>query len=177
MPVCRSRWHLSRSSGPAGVFVLIGKNAGISWLANYNLYSLKGMFLIFVYYSDPDGHAFAAPGFSGDQKRMERSRFAYELQLLPFLAKDRASDHDAPSIMRFTVDLLFANALIAYTTPYLLVNNGVPLLPIKITDMFVGDVRQHPELGSALSIVMLLIMLLVLACTNLVKKFFQKGRD
>lgn len=42
--------------------------------------------------------------------------------------------------------------------------------------MFVGDVRQRPELGSALSIVMLLIMLLVLTCTNLVKKLFQKGR-
>ena len=41
--------------GTAGVFVLIGKNAGISWLANYNLYSLKGMFLIFVYFQIPMG--------------------------------------------------------------------------------------------------------------------------
>lgn len=72
-----------------------------------------------------------------------------------------------------TVNMLFANALIAYTTPYLLVNNGVPLLPIKITDMFVGDVRQRPELGSALSIVLLLSCCLCWHA-QLVKKFFQK---
>ena len=136
--------------GTAGVFVLIGKNAGISWLANYNLYSLKGMFIIFLYFQIPMG----------------------TLLLLPAFHEIRKEWKEAALLM----NMLFANALIAYTTPYLLVNNGVPLLPIKITDMFVGDVRQRPELGSALSIVMLLIMLLVLTCTNLVKKLFQKGR-
>lgn len=160
--------------GTAGVFVLIGKNAGISWLANYNLYSLKGMFIIFLYFQIPMGTLLLLPAFHEIRKEWKEAALLMNCSTFRFWRKIGIPIM-MPSVMG-TVNMLFANALIAYTTPYLLVNNGVPLLPIKITDMFVGDVRQRPELGSALSIVMLLIMLLVLTCTNLVKKLFQKGR-
>ena len=70
--------------------------------------------------------------------------------------------------------MLFANALTAYTTPYMLINN-FPLFTIKISQMFVGDLKSRPELGSALSIVMLLIMLLVIGLSNLVKRAYTKG--
>lgn len=160
--------------GTAGVFVLIGKNMDISWLANYNLYSLKGMFIIFLYFQIPMGTLLLLPAFQEIRKEWKEAALLMNCSSFRFWRKIGLPIM-MPSIMG-TVNMLFANALIAYTTPYLLVNNGVPLLPIKITDMFVGDVRQRPELGSALSIVMLLIMLLVLTCTNLVKKLFQKGR-
>lgn len=160
--------------GTAGVFVLIGKNAGISWLANYNLYSLKGMFIIFLYFQIPMGTLLLLPAFHEIRKEWKEAALLMNCSTFRFWRKIGIPIM-MPSVMG-TVNMLFANALIAYTTPYLLVNNGVPLLPIKITDMFVGDVRQRPELGSALSIVMLLIMLLVLTCTNLVKKLFQKER-
>ena len=54
-------------------------------------------------------------------------------------------------------------------------NNNIPLLPIKVVDMFVGDVRQRPELGSALSITLLAIVLIEIGLTNLCKKHFEKG--
>ena len=57
----------------------------------------------------------------------------------------------------------------------LLVNNSIALLPIKVVDMFVGDVRQRPGLGSALSLVLLTIVLLEIGLTNLCKKHFEKG--
>ena len=161
--------------GTAGVFVLIGKNMDISWLANYNLYSLKGMFIIFLYFQIPMGTLLLLPAFQEIRKEWKEAALLMNCSSFRFWRKIGLPIM-MPSIMG-TVNMLFANALIAYTTPYLLVNNGVPLLPIKITDMFVGDVSQRPELGSALSIVMLLIMLLVLGCTNFVKKLFQKGRD
>ena len=81
-----------------------------------------------------------------------------------------------PAIMGIT-GMLFANALTAYTTPYLLVNDSIALLPIKIADMFVGDIKQRPGLGSALSIVLLALMLAVLGITNLVKRKFEKGQN
>lgn len=81
-----------------------------------------------------------------------------------------------PAIMG-TTGMLFANALTAYTTPYLLVNDSIALLPIKIADMFVGDIKQRPGLGSALSIVLLTLMLAVLGITNLVKRKFEKGQN
>ena len=143
-------------------------------LANYNLYSLKGMFIIFLYFQIPMGTLLLLPAFHEIRKEWKEAALLMNCSTFRFWRKIGIPIM-MPSVMG-TVNMLFANALIAYTTPYLLVNNGVPLLPIKITDMFVGDVRQRPELGSALSIVMLLIMLLVLTCTNLVKKLFQKGR-
>ena len=79
-----------------------------------------------------------------------------------------------PGIMG-TFNMLFSNAIAAYATPYLLVNNSIALLPVKVVDMFVGDVRQRPELGSALSLVMLTIVLLEIGLTNLCKKHFEKG--
>lgn len=161
--------------GTAGVFVLIGKNACISWLANYNLYSLKGMFIIFLYFQIPMGTLLLLPAFNEIKKEWKEAALLMNCSSFRFWRKIGLPIM-MPSVMG-TVNMLFANALIAYTTPYLLVNNGVPLLPIKITDMFVGDVRQRPELGSALSIVMLLIMLFVLGITNLIKKLFQKGRN
>ena len=74
-----------------------------------------------------------------------------------------------------TFNMLFANAIATYATPYLLVNNSIALLPVKIVDMFVGDVKQRPGLGSALSIVMLAIVLIEIGLTNLCKKHFEKG--
>ena len=79
-----------------------------------------------------------------------------------------------PGIMG-TFNMLFSNAIAASATPYLLVNNSIALLPVKVVDMFVGDVRQRPELGSALSLVMLTIVLLEIGLTNLCKKHFEKG--
>ena len=63
----------------------------------------------------------------------------------------------------------------AYATPDLLINNSIALLPIKIVDMFVGDTRQRPELGSALSLVLLGIVVLEICLSNLVKRHFEKG--
>ena len=74
-----------------------------------------------------------------------------------------------------TFNMLFANAVAAYATPYLLINNSIALLPIKIVDMFVGDIRQRPELGSALSLVLLGIVVLEICLSNLVKRHFEKG--
>ena len=76
---------------------------------------------------------------------------------------------------RYTFSMLFANALTAYATPYMMISTNYPLLPIKITSMFTGEMAQQQELGSALSITMMLIMLLVIFLCNLVKKIFYKG--
>ena len=74
-----------------------------------------------------------------------------------------------------TFSLLFANALTAYATPFMLMSTNYPLLPIKITSMFTGETTIQQELGSALSITMMAIMLLMIFLCNMDKKFFYKG--
>ena len=75
-----------------------------------------------------------------------------------------------------TFGMLFANALTAYATAYVLMTTNYPLLPIKIASMFTGEMAQQEEMGSALSIVMMAIMLAVIALSNLCKKkLYYKG--
>lgn len=160
--------------GTSGVFVLISKNLGFGPLMNYNLYSLEGMFLVYLYFQIPMGTLLLVPAFNEIRKEWREAATLMNCGSVRFWCKIGIPVM-MPSIMG-TFGMLFANALTAYTTPYLLINNSIALLPIKIADMFVGDVRQRPGLGSALSIVMLALILMVLGITNLIKKYFEKGK-
>lgn len=159
--------------GTSGVFVLISRNLGFTPLADYNLYSLKGMFPIYVYFQIPMGTLLLLPAFDKVKKEwkeaaelMNAGSLRFWLQVgIPVMM---------PGIMG-TLNMLFANALATYATPYLLVHSSIALLPVKIVDMFVGDVKQRPGLGSALSIIMLVIVLTEIGITNLVKRHFEKG--
>lgn len=59
-----------------------------------------------------------------------------------------------------TFSTLFANAIAAYATAYALVMNNVSILPIRISEQFVGDVVQNPQLGGALAVVLMAMMVL-----------------
>jgi putative spermidine/putrescine transport system permease protein len=74
-----------------------------------------------------------------------------------------------------TYAILFANALTAYGTPFIIISSNLPILSIKITMMFGGDMTTQKELGSALSVTMLVLILIVITLCNLVKKIFYKG--
>lgn len=159
--------------GTAGVFVLIAQRMGFSPLADYNLYSMRGMFIIYVYFQIPMGTLLLLPAFEKVKKEWKEAARLMNAGNIRFWMKIGIPVM-MPGILG-TVNMLFANAIATYATPYLLVNNSISLLPVKIVDMFVGDVRQRPELGSALSVVLLAIVLLEIGLTNLCKKHFEKG--
>lgn len=159
--------------GTSGVFVLIAKAIGFTPMANYNLYSMKGMFLVYLYFQIPMGTLLLLPVFNKVKKEWKESAYLMNSSTIHFWFKVGIPVM-MPGILS-TFNMLFTNALAAYATPYLLVNNSISLLPVKIVDMFVGDVRQRPGLGSALSIVMLAIVLIEIGLTNLCKKHFEKG--
>ena len=158
--------------GYSGVFVLVGKQLGIQSLAEYNLYTVSGLALVYIYFQIPMGTLLMIPAFEGIHKEWKESAALMKANSFQFWWKVGIPVM-MPSIAG-TFTMLFANALTAYTTPYMLINN-FPLFTIKISQMFVGDLKSRPELGSALSIVMLLIMLLVIGLSNLVKRAYTKG--
>ena len=159
--------------GTAGVFVLISQKIGFTPLSSYTLYSMRGMFIIYVYFQIPMGTLLLLPTFEKVKKEwkeaarlMNDGSVRFWLQIgIPVMM---------PGILG-TFNMLFSNAIATYATPYLLVNNSISLRPVKIVDMFVGDVRQRPGLGSSLSIVLLVIVLVEIGLTNLCKKHFEKG--
>lgn len=159
--------------GTAGVFVLLGQKLGFLPLSSYNLYSMKGMFIIYVYFQIPMGTLLLLPAFEKVKREWKEAarlmnagsiRFWFQVGIPVMM----------PGILG-TFNMLFSNAIATYATPYLLVNNSISLLPVKIVDMFVGDVRQRPGMGSALSIILLGIVLLQIGITNMIKKYFEKG--
>ena len=74
-----------------------------------------------------------------------------------------------PSILG-TFSVLFANSLAAYGTAYALLSNNISLLPIRISQQFVGEVVQNQEFGCALSLVMMALMVISVLITNKLQK-------
>jgi len=142
--------------GKVGVLVLWGKKFGIDALANFNLYSVWGLMIIYVYFQIPLATLLLIPSFDAIRKEWKEcvsllggSSFIFWTKVgLPALR---------PAIFG-TVSVLFANALAAYATAYALLQNNFSLIPIRLSEQFVGDITQHKEFGSALAVVLMVLM-------------------
>lgn len=160
--------------GNAGVLVLIGQQMGVDFLANFDVYSSTGILLTFVYFQIPLATLLMYPSFDAIHQEykeaamlLNASQFSFWMRVgIPIVL---------PSIFG-TFSVLFSNALAAYATPYALMGNNYALLPIRISAMFTGDVVQQVELGSALSVILLLLMsVMTVISTNLLKKMRKEG--
>lgn len=64
----------------------------------------------------------------------------------------------------------FANALAAYATGYALLTNNAMLLPVRVSEQFVGNLLPNKQFGSALAVVMMALMVIVTTITTLAQK-------
>lgn len=159
--------------GNAGLVVNIGKQFGFDALANYNLYTMNGMSLIYVYFQIPLSTLLLIPAFDGVQKQWKEActllggtpGVFWRKVGIPVLM---------PSILA-TFSVLFANALAAYATIYALMMDNIALLPVQIAGCFTGEVKIRAGLGGALSVIMMVIMVVMIMITNVLSKRFQKG--
>ena len=159
--------------GNSGVLVMALSLAGIDLSEVFSLYSVDGLLLLFIYFQIPLGTLMLLPAFQGLRQEwkeaadlMGASSVQYWIKVgIPVMM---------PSIAD-TISLLFANALTTYATVLMLTATNIPLLAIKISTMFTGERLQQPELGSALTIVMLFIMFIAIAVMYAVKKGYGKG--
>ena len=159
--------------GNAGLVVNIGKELGIDFLSNYNLYTMNGMSLVYIYFQIPLSTLLLIPAFDGVQKQWKEActllggtpEIFWRKVGVPVLM---------PSILG-TFSVLFANALAAYATIYALMMDNIALLPVQIAGCFTGEVRIRAGLGGALSVVMMIIMVVMIFITNGLSRRFQKG--
>lgn len=159
--------------GNAGLVVNIGKELGISALSTYNLYTMNGMSLIYIYFQIPLSTLLLIPAFDGVQKQWKEACTLlggtqgtfWRKVCIPVLM---------PSILG-TFSVLFANALAAYATIYALMMDNIALLPVQIAGCFTGEVKIRAGLGGALSVVMMAIMVIMILITNGLSRRFQKG--
>ena len=158
--------------GNAGLVVNIGKELGINALSTYNLYTMNGMSLIYIYFQIPLSTLLLIPAFDGVQKQWKEActllggtQGTFWRVGIPVLM---------PSILG-TFSVLFANALAAYATIYALMMDNIALLPVQIAGCFTGEVKIRAGLGGALSVVMMAIMVIMILITNGLSRRFQKG--
>lgn len=159
--------------GNAGLVVNIGKELGINALSTYNLYTMNGMSLIYIYFQIPLSTLLLIPVFDGVQKQWKEActllggtpGIFWRKVGIPVLM---------PSILG-TFSVLFANALAAYATIYALMMDNIALLPVQIAGCFTGEVKIRAGLGGALSVVMMAIMVIMILITNGLSRRFQKG--
>ena len=160
--------------GRSGFLVLLFKYFGWGLLNNYNLYSGKGLIPLFIYFAIPLGTLLLVPGFSA--VRQEWVDTAALLQANGFQFWLRVGVPVLSSTLLGTFSVLFADSITTFTTVYMIMATNYPTLPIKIFSMFSGDLRQQVELGSALSVVMVLIILMVICSTGFLRKALNKWR-
>lgn len=159
--------------GNAGLVVNIGKELGINALSTYNLYTMNGMSLIYIYFQIPLSTLLLIPAFDCVQKQWKEActllggtpGIFWRKVGIPVLM---------PSILG-TFSVLFANALAAYATIYALMMDNIALLPVQIAGCFTGEVKIRAGLGGALSVVMMAIMVIMILITNGLSRRFQKG--
>ena len=159
--------------GNAGLVVNIGKELAINSLSTYNLYTMNGMSLIYIYFQIPLSTLLLIPAFDGVQKQWKEActllggtpGIFWRKVGIPVLM---------PSILG-TFSVLFANALAAYATIYALMMDNIALLPVQIAGCFTGEVKIRAGLGGALSVVMMAIMVIMILITNGLSRRFQKG--
>jgi len=154
--------------GNTGVLVMLGKNFGIGGLAEFKLYSFNGLLLTYIYFQIPMATLLLLPSFDGLKKEwresvslMGGSGYHYWVKVgVPNLL---------PGILG-TLSTLFANSIAAYATAYALLAGNYSLLPIRISEQFVGDVVQRKEFGSALAVILMLLMVAATLLNNIILK-------
>ena len=157
--------------GNVGVMTMIGSNYGIEFLANFPLYSIFGLLLIYVYFQIPLSTLLLIPAFDAIRKEWKESNALLGGTNFTFWSKIGVPIL-MPSILS-TFSVLFANALAAYASAYALLMNNVSLLPIRLSEQFVGDLVQRPEFGSAIAVVLMVFMIAAIMIQN--KLTVKKG--
>ena len=154
--------------GNMGVLVLLGKSMGVSALANFNVYSFKGLLLTYIYFQIPLATLLMIPMFDGLRKEWKEAVLLLGGNSFIYWTKV-AIPTIMPSILA-TLSVLFSNAIAAYATAYALLANNFSLLPIRISEQFVGDVVQRKEFGSALAVVLMSTMVI----STMINNYFIK---
>jgi len=154
--------------GNTGVLVMIGKHFGITALSGFNLYSSTGLLLTYIYFQVPLATLLLIPAFDGIKKEwreavqlMGGGKVVFWLRVgVPNLL---------PSALG-TLGVLFSNAIAAYATAYALLAGNFSILPIRISEQFVGDMVQRKEFGSALAVVLMLLMVAAISANSIMLK-------
>ena len=158
--------------------ILLGFNGALTLLLiqlglieSFNLYSKNGLIVLYTYFQIPLGVLLLYPAFDALRQDWRESA-----ALLGAGAWDFWRHIGLPVLtpaLLGTFVILLANALGAYATVYYLTTGNFNVLPIRIAAMVSGDISLDPNLASALSMILVGLMVLITVVHQLLLKRSQ----
>ncbi|WP_152393834.1 ABC transporter permease [Paenibacillus guangzhouensis] len=142
--------------GNSGLFTLMFKGWGWNITETFNLYSWSGLVFVYVYFQVPLAILLLYPAYSGIHKQWRESAALLGASNLQFWLRIGIPVL-LPSLVG-TFSILIANAMGAYATAYALVGSNYNLMTIRIGSLIAGDVVTQPQLGSAMAVILGLMM-------------------
>lgn len=162
--------------------IILGFNGSITlilrqlgWIEDFDLYSKVGLILIYIYFQIPLALLLLYPAFDAiedDWKSaaslLGANSFDYwRLIVIPVLF---------PAILG-TFIILVANSIGAYASAYALTTGNYNLVTIRIASLVSGDLYLEPNLASALSVLLMLLMAIVTGVNQwLLKRSYHAKR-
>ncbi len=152
--------------GSLGMLTTMLKNIGIDLYAiGFSLFSITGLTLVYSYFQIPlmviiitPAIEALRPSWREAAENLGASSVQYWRMVgLPVLA---------PSLLAAWI-LLFGSAFSAYGTAYALTSGNISLVTTEISAVLSGNVSSEPQVGAALSVGMIVVMVLVLAASHI----------
>lgn len=134
----------------------------------FSLYSMTGLVLVYSYFQIPLMVIVITPALLAMRsewreatENLGASSWQYwRLVALPVLA---------PSLLASFI-LLFGSGFSAYATAYALTSGNIGLLTTEISNVLSGNVMVSQQTGAALSLLMIVVMVIVLALNSLLSR-------
>ncbi|MBU6499022.1 MAG: ABC transporter permease subunit [Rhodospirillales bacterium] len=147
--------------GTLGLLTVQLKRLGIDLYGlGFSLYSISGLTLTYAYFQIPLMLIVLTPALQA--LRREWREAAENLGATPGQYWRRVGLPVLwPSLLAAFV-LLFGNAFSAFATPFALTSGNIELVPTEISNVLSGNVMLSQQLGAALSVGMILVMVGVL---------------
>lgn len=158
--------------GKQGFIRLSLEAANIGILKNYNLMTYTGVIPVYVWFGIPLGALLLLPGFEAVKNEWKEASKLLGCSNVGFWF--RIGIPNLMPTLLGTLSIVFADSITTYTTSYILFGGTALLLPIKIANMFSGDLKASEEVGCALSVILILIILLVMIICNIGKRISAK---
>ncbi|CAH0304206.1 ABC transporter permease subunit [Erwinia aphidicola] len=163
--------------------ILLGLNGCLTLLMGkydimqgFKLYSSDGLIVVYTWFQIPLGILLLYPAFDSLKRDWQesaallgasRARYWWHIGL-PILM---------PALIG-TFVILLANALGAYATIYALTTGNFNVIPVRIAALVSGDISLDPNLGSALAMLLVVLMSLITVIHQwLVRKSYQHVRQ
>lgn len=154
--------------GNAGILRILDKSLGWGLWDNFSVYSTQGLMIAFIYFQIPLGITLLMPTYDVINKNWREAAAVLGASNKQFWQKI-----GLPVLMPSFISvfiMMFVNGIGTYDTAVALTGSSVNMISINIANTISGDIFALPEVGSALSVVLGVLLVFNMMIGNYITK-------